>query len=132
MGIINLICGANMSPSDLINLTDAKDLVRAGHYTPALEKLRPLLNSYPSDEEIKKLILQCAVNNKPYQIQENTTSAPEVTITIKNPGCMAMVLFLAIVAAIMVSFFLIFYVFGFTLRIRMSFIQYLLTRIFVP
>jgi hypothetical protein len=120
-----------MTPSQLIELTEAKELMQSGRYREALGKLTWLGNRLPQDPEIDSLIRECRSHegervNQPPTRKPQESKPQEVTIVFKSASNMALVLFIVITLSIVAAWYIIFYVFNFTLRIRPAEIQFFL------
>lgn len=117
-----------MTPSQLIELTEAKELMQSGRYEKALGKLTWLGNRLPQDPEIDSLIRECRSHEgERIRTEPPPTRKPqEVTIVFKSASNMALVLFIVITLSIVAAWYIIFYVFNFTLKIRPAEIQFFL------
>jgi hypothetical protein len=118
-----------MTPTALVDLAEAKELMNRQQFAFALEKLRILSISYPQDLEVYGLLMACNAELLKISLaQANATKTPSaiMTVMIRDNGCLSMTLFMVIVLAILTAWFLIFFVFGFTLKIRPGLIQELL------
>jgi hypothetical protein len=112
-----------MTPSQLIELTEAKELMQSGQYKPALEKLIWLGNRLPQDPEIDNLIRECQSHSGNRVIPPVNPKPQEVTIVFRSASNLALVLFIVITLSIIAAWYIIFYVFNFTLKIRPAEIQ---------
>jgi hypothetical protein len=120
-----------MTPTALVDLAEAKELMNRQQFAFALEKLRILSISYPQDLEVYGLLMACnaeLLKISLAQANSNATKTPPaiMTVMIRDNGCLSLTLFMVIVLAILTAWFLIFFVFGFTLKIRPGLIQELL------
>jgi hypothetical protein len=119
-----------MTPSQLIELTEAKELMQSGQYTQALEKLTWLGNRLPQDPEIDSLIRECRYHegervSRPAAITRKPPERPqEVTIVFRSASNLALVLFIVITLSIVAAWYIIFFVLNFTLKIRPAEIQF--------
>jgi hypothetical protein len=122
-----------MTPSQLVELAEAKDFIKAGDFRKARNILILLQQNDPQDQEINKLIQLCntELGIKPqlqpinYQTQppppqviiQQPTRPQEVFIRFKDPFLISLILFLIIVCALITSWYIIFDVLKFTLKV---------------
>ena len=124
MTMPQLIVGAGMTPTDLVQLAEVKELMKLRQFRKAINTLTYLANFYPDDKEVKELLILAQNNGvpRPPTQKEITESGLNIKIgrTVQNRIRIESISFLALldlllvlVVGILIAWFLIFFVFGF-------------------
>jgi hypothetical protein len=106
-----------MTPTDLVELAEIKEQIKARKSIAALRRLNDLALAYPHDVEVRNLITLCNEENAnaeklfvPKSRIGLDHSAPEGYIRFRNPVQLALILFFIIVCAILTSTLIIYLV----------------------
>jgi hypothetical protein len=123
-----------MTQTDLAELDEITELVDNHRYRRALDRLNKLAALYPDDAKLKALVADCEAEVRRNNLTPDKSNnymgggtpkqnLQEVVIVFKSPVLFALVFFLITVLSIVVAWYIIFYVFKFTILIKPALIQ---------
>jgi hypothetical protein len=123
-----------MTQTDLAELDEITELVNNHRYRRALDRLNKLAVNYPDNIKLKELTAECEAEVRRNNLTPDKSNnymgggvpkqnLQEVVIVFKSPALFALVFFLVTVLSIVVAWYVIFYVFRFTISIKPALIQ---------
>jgi hypothetical protein len=106
-----------MTPTELVQLAEVKDLMKTSQYRRAIDKLTDLAKVYPNDPEIQALLRVCKsedLKNTPQWIDNSPKKVVQTRVRLESIGFLVYFgIFLAVFLAIVLAWVLIFFVLGF-------------------
>jgi hypothetical protein len=112
------LAGANMTPSDLVGLAEVKELMTSHQYRRAIDILQHLTVTYPNDAEIHALLRVCQTEDSKNTAQWSNVKPAPMSIRIEGVSCLGVfAIFLAVFLAVIAAWLVIFFILGFQFQI---------------